>query len=341
MTDATQDLFAEALERLLKQHAQAAEGVWPAGLWDALDEMELPRASLDEALGGGDVALADLFGVIGLVGRETVAVPLVESLVAGRLANVAGMPLPRGITTVGAGSSLRLARSGTAWRLSGAIPNVPWGRQAQVVVAAAVADGIDYLVAVAPGEVVEGINYAGEPRDSLAFVDLVIDLSQVAPLPAAADRVSQHMACARAVQMAGAIATVQAICIDYVKARVQFGKALAQFQAIQQSVAQLAEHAEAASVAASCGWSALGGPHEALWAALAKTRLGDAATLTAAIAHQVHGAIGFTREYRLQLFTRRLWSWREEFGNERIWGAAAGRALAAAPRGGWAVLADL
>ena len=50
--------------------------------------------------------------------------------------------------------------------------------------------------------------------------------------------------------------------------------------------------------------------------AIAKTRVGDAATLASEIAHQVHGAIGFTKEYALQLSTRRLWSWRDEFGGD-------------------------
>ncbi len=55
--------------------------------------------------------------------------------------------------------------------------------------------------------------------------------------------------------------------------------------------------------------------------AIAKTRVGDAATLASEIAHQVHGAIGFTKDYSLQLSTRRLWSWRDEFGGDTEWAA--------------------
>ena len=43
---------------------------------------------------------------------------------------------------------------------------------------------------------------------------------------------------------------------------------------------------------------------------------GEAAGIGAAIAHQMHGAIGFTQEHQLHYLTRRLWSWRDEFGNE-------------------------
>src|ERR1700748_2908559 len=58
--------------------------------------------------------------------------------------------------------------------------------------------------------------------------------------------------------------------------------------------------------------------------AIAKTRVGDAATIASEIAHQVHGAIGFTKEYALKLSTRRLWSWRDEFGGETEWAAKVG-----------------
>ena len=52
---------------------------------------------------------------------------------------------------------------------------------------------------------------------------------------------------------------------------------------------------------------------------MAKIRVGEAASKSARIAHQVHGAIGITEEYELQQSTRRLWSWRDEFGNETYW----------------------
>jgi len=51
------------------------------------------------------------------------------------------------------------------------------------------------------------------------------------------------------------------------------------------------------------------------------------------IAHQVHGAIGFTDRYALHHATLRLWSWREEFGNEAVWAEELGRSIAAAGAG--------
>jgi acyl-CoA dehydrogenase len=42
----------------------------------------------------------------------------------------------------------------------------------------------------------------------------------------------------------------------------------------------------------------------------------------------VHGAMGFTYEHTLHHATRRLWSWREEFGNETAWATRLGRIVA-------------
>ena len=64
----------------------------------------------------------------------------------------------------------------------------------------------------------------------------------------------------------------------------------------------------------------IGGERVAAEVAIAKLRVGEAAGTGAAIAHQVHGAMGFTYEHSLHHSTRRLWAWREEFGNETLLG---------------------
>ena len=111
---------------------------------------------------------------------------------------------------------------------------------------------------------------------------------------------------------------------------MQFGKPIGRLQAVQQQIAMLAGQAAAADAAAGAAAEALTDGVDVLAVAAAKVRAGEAAGIGAGIAHQVHGAIGFTEEYALQRLTRRLWAWRDAWGTEAEWSLLLGRRLAAA-----------
>ena len=147
-----------------------------------------------------------------------------------------------------------------------------------------------------------------------------------------ADLVRGVGALMRAAQMAGAMEAALGLATTYANDRVQFGRPIGKFQAIQQQLALLAEEAAAALVAVeSAAISVAEGRQSAEFAlAAAKIRAGEAAGTVAEIAHQVHGAIGFTEEHFLHNLTRRLWSWRDEFGDEAYWAGLLGRRIAAA-----------
>jgi acyl-CoA dehydrogenase len=176
-----------------------------------------------------------------------------------------------------------------------------------------------------------GKNLAGEPRDHLGAVE---PGGRSAPMPDEIDvcLMQRFGALFRAAQMAGAMEAALALSTRYANDRVQFGRPIAKFQAIQQQLALLAEHAAAASVAVESAAIAVAAarPSSALTVAAAKIRAGEAAGKVAEIAHQVHGAIGFTHEHSLHRLTRRLWSWRDEFGTESHWSRELGRAVMAA-----------
>ena len=73
--------------------------------------------------------------------------------------------------------------------------------------------------------------------------------------------------------------------------------------------------------------------------AAAKVRAGTAVEVVARLAHQVHGAIGFTQEHKLHHLTRRLWSWRDEAGSELAWSRVLGAGvLADGPDALWPAL---
>ncbi|MEN3291295.1 MAG: acyl-CoA dehydrogenase, partial [Burkholderiales bacterium] len=107
----------------------------------------------------------------------------------------------------------------------------------------------------------------------------------------------------------------------------QFGRALAKFQAIQQQVAMLAEDTFAARMASSLVCDSAGVLPDVSGVAAAKVVASEAAARASGIAHAIHGAMGITEEYDLQLFTRRLLIWRMQYGSESYWAARVGAAL--------------
>ncbi len=144
-------------------------------------------------------------------------------------------------------------------------------------------------------------------------------------------------ACLIAAQMAGAMQRVLEMTLQYANDRQQFGRPIGKFQAIQHQLAVMAEHVMAARMAAQIGCeSALGGQgtlEPALMnVAVAKARANEAAVEVAALAHSIFGAIGFTAEHDLQLYTRRLHAWRQSAGTESYWHEVLGRAVLAAPQ---------
>ncbi len=175
---------------------------------------------------------------------------------------------------------------------------------------------------------------AGLPLSGLAPLAIVSG-ARLCPLPFAQQVVARWMGVAVealsmearaalvAANMAGAIERLLDLTIAHTTAREQFGRPLSAFQAVQQQLAQLAEEVAAARLAAHIG---LQGPAFTLpRSAAAKIRCNEAAALATAIAHQLHGAIGATAEYDLQLFTRALWRWQLEGGTTAYWAEALGR----------------
>jgi acyl-CoA dehydrogenase len=137
----------------------------------------------------------------------------------------------------------------------------------------------------------------------------------------------------RATQMAGALQTVLDLTVAYANERVAFEKPIGKFQAIQHSLAKLAGETAAALAAAGSAADAIASAatfDEAIFleVASAKIRVGEAVTAGAAIAHQVHGAIGFSREHVLHRYTQRLWAWRDDYGGETEWAVKLGQLVA-------------
>lgn len=256
-------------------------------------------------------------------------------MLAGFLLAKAGLEVPTGPLAIAPAAEVTLDAAG---RATGRAWDIPWGRNVgSVVVIGTGVDGPALLVVPHAALTIElNTNIAGEPRDAIRFEQVA---APMALFDARAFRAAG--AATRALMMAGALRAVSAMTAQYAQERHQFGRALGKFQAIQQSLAVLASEAAAAAAAADIGADAVAAWDQGLLPAVAaaKIRTGEAAGTGAAIAHQIHGAIGFAQEHRLHEYTRRLWAWRDEFGREAEWARDLGRHLAAAgPDGLWPAL---
>jgi acyl-CoA dehydrogenase len=200
--------------------------------------------------------------------------------------------------------------------VSGTVGRVPWARQAERV-ALALDEGV-YLVELKDAEVHPGANLAGEERDTL-----VLDCAQARGAnDLDQDSLLLHGALVRVAMMAGALERTSALALDHARERVQFGRPIGRFQAVQAHLVTIAQQAAIVGVAADAAIERQR-PFEI---GAAKLLAGRAAVTAGRAAHQVLGARGVTLEHPLSLETRRLWSWRSEYGDDRYWSKRLGTA---------------
>ncbi|MEP4379605.1 MAG: acyl-CoA dehydrogenase family protein [Alphaproteobacteria bacterium] len=317
-------MIAETCDRLFAEHLdadvfRAAEaGDFPQGLWDVITENGLDRILVSEEKGGSGLGWEDAEVVLRAAGAHAAPVPLAEAIAAGWMFAGGGHDIPAGVPTIADAPPVAMTEAG----ITGELERVPWGRSATHVLVDAMRGDALHLAAVATSDtrVTADRNIGRDPRDALTCDKTSVTAWEVSigtpPLRTLG-------ALVRSCQMAGAISAALDLCVTYANERVQFGRPIGRFQAIQQQLAVMAGEAAAAGVAARKACRAVdrfgldGAGLSAI--AAAKIRTGEAAGKTASIAHQVHGAIGFTDEYRLHHLTRRLWAWRSEFGAEGAW----------------------
>jgi acyl-CoA dehydrogenase len=332
--DDIEQIIEDTAVRLLSVHCsaerlKAAEGGWSAELWE-----ELEHAGLTSALEPADrselgIPVRAALNIARAAGRFSAPVPLVENMIAIWFLKAAGLRVAAGpwsIAPVNGADRISLNRVGPKWRLTGTAARVPWGRYATNLLVAAHGEGRSFLVAVPAAafkEINPGENLAREPRDRVTF-DADLDADAVTEFEDATERLYSMGAAMRVTQMAGALGAVLELTVEYAQHRRQFGRPIGKFQAIQQSIAIMAANVATALTAADSFGEKIGRAEGRFSIAAAKLRANEAATVAGKLAHQVHGAMGFTQEYGLHFLTKRLWSWRDEFGNENVWGRRLG-----------------
>lgn len=313
-------MLAEMLQRLFERQlddttqAHARRGEWSPELWAEIEEMGLPLALLSEAQGGFGLSPAEAGEALRVLGAHAVPLPVAETMAANRLLAAAGLPLAEGAASLTRADGLIIENG----RLTGLVERVAW------------ADHLDCL-AIAAGDKLYRIPRAGwtiaatgealnfHPRQTI-MVDCEAAISATLPHCPLAEG-----ATVRAYQIAGALEAALDLTLLHTSTRVQFGKPLAKNQVVQHELAKLAGELACATAAADLAGDALA-RGDLLGVAAGSLRAREAAGAGAAIATQMHGAIGFTREHRLHLYTTALWSWRDEFGGQVMWAKLLGQA---------------
>lgn len=347
------DQIAETVARIAVDHCgtavvRQAEGVVVLGvlagesadarigavtpLWRELTAAGLGRATAPEAADGAGLAWRDALPLVIAVGEFAMPVPLAESLAAHALATAAGFALPEsssapgdaaeGVGLPGAAGFARLVLDGDGL----VAESVAWGDRIETVVGVDSEGGVR-LLSVAQAAREDLRNQAGETRSRMAWRNAPSAAGSVR-----ADSLAGLGAALRAAQLAGAMRRVLAMTVRFAGEREQFGRPIGRFQAVQQQMALMAELVVQATIGAELAFDCDGPLPDPVRAACAKQVASANALQCAAIAHAVHGAIGVTEEYDLQLFTRRLRAWAAEWGGAHHWAAVLGRGLLAGRR---------
>src|SRR5882724_4975601 len=339
----SENIVAETAERIFADLADPQTvnrdkgGGWKAPLWRALTEAGLPLSWVGEDCGGSGASLAEGFGVLSATGRFSLAVPLAETMLAGWLLTQAKIASPEGAMTVAPTNPKDRIAANADGTLSGRARGVAHAKVAKHIALLASGErGLSIALVEAAACRIEGhLNLAGDGSDTVTL-DKVKPIT-IKPAPKGFDQTALMLmgGVARSLQIAGALESMLDVSVRYANERVAFEKKISKFQAVQHNLARLAGESAAALAAATsaadtlANSSAFDSDAVFLEAVAAKIRCSEAAEKGGAIAHQVHGAIGFTIEHILHRYSLRALSWRDDFGSESYWAVELGKRVAA------------
>jgi alkylation response protein AidB-like acyl-CoA dehydrogenase len=318
------------LERIFQERATTAVirhiegGGSSAELWSDITASGYMDVLLPENDGGADLTLSEAFPLFMLAGKYALPIPFVQTVMARGWLHAHGQAVPQGAIAI-AGPEAHCSDTG--------------GLQAPGVAYGAVADWVlgefDDAWMMLPCDA--AVKEKGESRGS-QMVDLcwtsipktamVMEKPEVVTCAPA-----QLAAAALAPLLAGAARQVLDMTLTHTAQRKQFGRAIMQFQSVQAQLSVMAERVWAMRMAAQLVCNAANNVPSGRLAAIAKARCSEAAVTVADSAHALHGAIGITEEYDLQLYTRRLREWRRASGTETWWACYLGQDVISETRG--------
>jgi len=237
------EMLADAVIRLFRDAGEAAAAAekrgWQQALWSQVEELGLPLVLVAESAGGVGGDWEDAGVVLQAAGLYAIPLPVGEAMLAARLAADARLELAPGAASIAVEVHGALTRDADGLRFSGYLANVPWGRDVRSIVTVLPHESKTHVVVLARSEaisVIEAVNTASEPRDTLEFRNAPV-LAAPSSAPEAA-ALQDYAALLRVAQTLGALEGALHRSIDYARERKQFGRAIGQFQAVQQQLAQ-------------------------------------------------------------------------------------------------------
>jgi len=305
------DLLHASADRVFENAIHAHSSGLDADRWACIEDAGLDRLLLSPERGGAGDAFQEAIDLARLFGARACRVPLIETLMAHRWLDAAGYSVPEGPKTIA---------------IPHVMAHVPWADEGVLIV---LADGDLLSIDNGLRTTASRTNLAGEPllRAGAAMLD---------DLPVPKPRELALYVMLKAAAIVGALEACLNLTLAYVNERVQFGRRIGTFPAVQHMVVRLAEECAAAAAAVQRAAPLLGSERALHSAAVAKSRSSEAAETVSAMAHQCHGAMGITQDYPLWQYSLRALAWRDDAGSEDYWNARIGAAaLAHSETGLW------
>ena len=349
------DFLAESVDRLYVREMEDDQRGYTDEFWKSVAELGWTGMIVTEQHGGAGMSLIELSLVLEEMGAAATPGPFFSTAVVGAHAisthgndDQKSKYLPR-LVSGELITSLALLEGGASWeaggiRMSAERSEDGWRLNGEKVFVADAAAADLFIVAARTSE-----NGAPEESISLFLVEAstlgnmkmerlesvgddryyVVDFQDVVVPPDGVlgevdggwpllKQTLDLAAVAKCAEMLGGSRKAVDMTLDYVKDRVQFGRPIGTFQAVQHRAAEMATDLEIArQFTYRAAWALSEGKGDGTEVATAKAFLSDKFSEICSSAHQLHGAIGYTREHDLQIFSRRAASAKVAFGDAR------------------------
>ena len=324
LAESARQLFERSYTTESARDAEEQPDGFSADLWKQAVELGWPGIALPEDDGGAGYGLLELAILAEELGRGAATLPLLSSYAATLPLVWSAAPEPRArwVSRLASGdavaalalvdpvgSEVQAARTSDGWALTGTKIAVPFGCVADLLVVGVDLGGTPTLVAVdAQASGVECRRHDSFAPTPLAEVTLTDVQVTDADLLGSDDRALAHQTVADTAYAVGLASGALALAVDHVSSREQFGRPIGVNQAVSHQCVDMRVEIDAMRVLALQAAWRLGQRFDdraRRAVALANAYARDVLPGIFARAHQVHGAIGFTMEYDLQLYTRR------------------------------------